>query len=95
MLSNSLLFQRVDISKNHYFSGQRDAIEIPVHRDVDGPPVGPSHFTEAVILSPDANHYSGTFTLDAYDTSGNIATSFTGLLTGTRITINTKATDLF
>jgi hypothetical protein len=60
-----------------------------------GPPVGPSHFTEAVILSPDANHYSGTFTLDAYDTSGNIATSFTGLLTGTRITINTKATDLF
>jgi hypothetical protein len=41
------------------------------------------------------NHYSGTVTLDAYDTSGNIATPFTGLLTGTRITINTKATDLF
>jgi hypothetical protein len=59
-----------------------------------GPPTGPTHITETVTLSPDANHFSGTFTLDAYDTSGNIATSFTGVLTATRITINTKVGDL-
>jgi hypothetical protein len=60
-----------------------------------GPPVGPTRITEAVTLSPDGNRYSGTFTLDAYDTSGNISTAFTGLITATRITINTKASDLF
>ena len=60
-----------------------------------GPPVGPTRITEAVTLSPDGNRYSGTFTLDAYDTSGNIITAFTGVISATRITINTKATDLF
>jgi hypothetical protein len=60
-----------------------------------GPPVGPTRITEAVTLSPDGNHYSGMFTLDAYDTSGKIATSFTGVITATRITINTTASDLF
>lgn len=60
-----------------------------------GPPDGPTHITETVTLTPDGNHYSGQFTLDAYDTSGNIATSFTGVLAATRITINTKPSDLF
>jgi hypothetical protein len=60
-----------------------------------GPPVGPTHITEAVTLSPDGNHYSGKFTLDAYDTSGDITTSFTGVISATRITVNTKTSDLF
>lgn len=60
-----------------------------------GPPVGPTRITESVTLAPDGNHFAGTFTLDAYNTSGTIATSFTGVITATRITINTKATDLF
>ena len=59
-----------------------------------GPPVGPTHIVEAVTLSPDGNHYSGTFTLDAYDTSGNISVSFTGMITATRITVNTAVSDL-
>jgi hypothetical protein len=59
-----------------------------------GAPAGPTHIVEEVTLSPDGNHYSGTFTLDAYDTSGNISPSFTGEITGTRVTISTTVGDL-
>jgi len=45
-------------------------------------------------LSPDGSHYSGSFTLTAYDTSGNQTVTFSGTLVGTRVTITTKATDL-
>ncbi len=60
-----------------------------------GPPVGPTRITETVTLSSDGSRYSGSFTLTAYDTSGNVTTTFTGVLTGTRITIDTKTADLF
>ena len=59
-----------------------------------GPPAGPTHIVEEVTLSPDGEHYTGPFTLDAYDTSGNISTSFTGVITATRITMATKVGDL-
>lgn len=58
-----------------------------------GEPAGPTHIVEEVTLSPGGNHFSGKFTLDAYDSSGNI-TSFTGVVTATRITINTTVGDL-
>lgn len=59
-----------------------------------GPSAGPVHYVEEVTLNPDNKHYTGTFTLDAYDTSGNIATSFTGAITATRITMDTTVNDL-
>jgi hypothetical protein len=59
-----------------------------------GPPAGPTHIVEEVTLSPDGNHYTGPFTLDAYDTSGNISTCFTGVVTATRITVATTVGDL-
>jgi len=59
-----------------------------------GDPVGPSHFVESVTVSPDGNHFSGTFSLDAYDTAGNKVQSFTGTLSGTRITTRTTVGDL-
>jgi len=59
-----------------------------------GPPAGPTHIVEEVTLSPDGDHYTGPFTLDAYDTSGNISTSFTGGMKATRITVATKVGDL-
>jgi hypothetical protein len=37
---------------------------------------------------------SGTFTLDAYDTSFNLTTHIVGVLNGTRITMATTANDL-
>jgi hypothetical protein len=40
-----------------------------------GNPPGPTRLVETVTLSEDGNHYSGTFKLDAYDTSNNLAVS--------------------
>jgi hypothetical protein len=59
-----------------------------------GNPSGPTHLVEEVTLSPDGMHYSGTFTLTAYDTSGHIAISFAGVIAATRITIHTTVPDL-
>ena len=59
-----------------------------------GEPTGPTRITETVTLSSDCNHFSGTFTLDAYNTNGTIAQSFTGMITGTRITTSTTIPDL-
>jgi hypothetical protein len=60
-----------------------------------GVPVGPTHITETVTLASDCNHFSGTFTLDAYDTTGKIILqSFTGLLSATRVTTTTTIPDL-
>jgi hypothetical protein len=58
-----------------------------------GSPAGPVQYVELVTLSADGNHYTGTFTLDAYDTSGNV-THIVGVLSGTRITMSTKVPDL-
>lgn len=57
--------------------------------DVIGAPQGGAQLIEKVTLSPDANSYSGTFTLHAYDTSGNVYTWFTGMLQAKRITTET------
>ena len=57
-------------------------------------PMGASQLMEEITLSPDGNHYKGTFTLDAYDPSGNQVAHVVGLLSGTRVTINTKVKDL-
>ncbi|HXS75508.1 MAG TPA: hypothetical protein VN753_04975 [Terracidiphilus sp.] len=59
-----------------------------------GDPVGPTHFTEKVTVTPDGNHFTGTFTLTAYDSKGNVMTAFTGALSGTRITTSTTTGDL-
>jgi hypothetical protein len=59
-----------------------------------GDPVGPTHITETVTLSPDGKSFSGTFTLDAYDTTGKISQSFTGLISAKRITTSTTVGDL-
>lgn len=59
-----------------------------------GNPEGAVQLTEQVTLSPDGSHYSGSFTLTAYDPSGNQTVTFSGTFAGTRVTISTKATDL-
>jgi len=59
-----------------------------------GNPTGPTRFVEEVTLSPDGMHYTGTFTLDAYDPSGNPVAHIVGQVAGTRITINTTVPDL-
>jgi len=59
-----------------------------------GNPAGPTQIVEEVTLSPDGKHYSGTFTLTAYDTSGHVTVTLTGVIAATRITVHTKVSDL-
>ena len=59
-----------------------------------GKPTGPTHIVEEVTVSADGKHYTGTFTLDAYDTSFNLTTHIVGVLQGTRITLGTTVDSL-
>ncbi len=60
-----------------------------VSPDVIGQPQGGAQIIEKITLSPDGNSYTGTFTLHAYDTSGNVYVWFTGVLSAKRITPDT------
>jgi hypothetical protein len=60
-----------------------------------GNPSGPTHIVQNVILSRDREHYSGTFAVDVYDTSNNVVAHVVGVLSATRITVNTPETALF
>src|SRR4051812_28024053 len=59
-----------------------------------GNPQSGAQLLEQITLSVNGNHYSGAFTLTAYDSSGKQVVSFTGTLSATRITTSTKFTDL-
>jgi hypothetical protein len=58
-----------------------------------GKPTGPTIIVEEVTVSPDGKSYSGTFTLEAYDTSYN-ATTIVGVIKGTRVTTSTTIDNL-
>lgn len=59
-----------------------------------GNPTGPTRIFEEVTLSPDKKHYTGTFTLDAYDTGGTQVAHIVGVIAATRITLDTTVPDL-
>ena len=59
-----------------------------------GNPQGPTRFFEEITLSPDGKHYTGHFTLDAYDTNGTQVAQIIGVTNGTRITLDTTVGDL-
>ena len=59
-----------------------------------GPEQGPTRIVEEITLSPDGSHYLGTFTLNAYDTSGNAGVHIVGVVSGTRITMDTTVPGL-
>jgi len=59
-----------------------------------GNPTGPARFLEEITLSADGNHYTGRFTLDAYDALGHPVAHIVGVVAGTRITLNTTVPDL-
>lgn len=54
-----------------------------------GNPAGPTRFQESVLVSPDGNHYTGNFTLDAANPDGSPAAHIVGVVKATRITLNT------
>lgn len=62
--------------------------------DTIGAPQAGVQLIEKITLSQDGNSYTGTFTLHAYDSSGNVYTSFTGVLSAKRITPETPFSSL-
>jgi hypothetical protein len=79
---------------NHFTWGGNDYDPSTFVEGQVGPPSAtPTHITEQVTLSRDGSHFTGTFTLDAHDTH-NVATSFTGVVTATRVTMQTTPGDL-
>ena len=66
----------------------------PTPQDIIGPAEDGVQILEKVTLSPDGNSFSGTFTLQAYDTTGTVVQTFTGVLSAKRITPETPFTDL-
>ncbi|MGI8494836.1 MAG: hypothetical protein ACR2L1_05930, partial [Pyrinomonadaceae bacterium] len=50
--------------------------------------VGPVNIKEDVVLNKFEDRYRGTFTLDQFDTNGNVLAHITGKLTGARITVD-------
>ena len=59
-----------------------------------GSPTGPAQFLETITVAPDGNHFTGWFSLTAYNTDGSVSVTFTGILAGTRITTSTTVPDL-
>ena len=62
--------------------------------DAIGAPQAGVQILENVTLSADGDSYSGTFTLQAYDTSGNVYASFSGTVSAKRVTTSTPFSDL-
>jgi hypothetical protein len=77
---------------NHIPWGGNDPANAP--GGIGNPSAG-SQIIEQVILHPDGNHYSGNFTLTAYDAKGQPTVMFTGVIAATRVTVNTPITTLF
>ena len=76
---------------NHFAWFANDAANAP---SGIGNPTGPGRLVEEITLSPDGKNYSGKFTVDAYDTSGNQVAHIIGVVVGTRITLDTTVGDL-
>jgi hypothetical protein len=76
---------------NHFAWFANDAANAPTGV---GNPTGPVRLLEEVTLSPDGKLYTGTFTIDAYDVAGNQIAHVVGTIAATRITIDTKVSDL-
>ena len=51
--------------------------------------VGPGQIQESITLNKAGNTYTGTFTIDQYDTNGNLIVELKGNQTATRVTVNT------
>jgi hypothetical protein len=50
--------------------------------------IGPVNLKEEVVLDRSLNSYAGTFTVDQYDTNGNVIGHAAGQVTGQRITVD-------
>ncbi len=56
--------------------------------DPSGVLIGPGTIREEVVLDRGGNSFSGTFTIDLFDTSGNTIVHVVGRITGARFTVD-------
>ena len=66
----------------------------PISWDPNSNLVGVANIREEVTLSPDGKSFTGTFTLDQYDQEGNKLAHLIGVVSGTRITVDTPASSV-
>jgi hypothetical protein len=57
--------------------------------------VGPARVQEEVTLNPEGNQFTGSFSIDQYDEAGNVLGHVQGVVTGTRIGVDTPAQSIF
>jgi hypothetical protein len=57
-------------------------------------PLGYAHIPQDITLSRDGRTFTGTFTIDQYDATGNLLVEIKGNLVGTRVTLSTTVGDL-
>ncbi len=57
--------------------------------------VGPGRIQEEVTLASDKKSFSGTFMINQYSESGTLLAHVQGMVTGTRIDVNTTASSVF
>jgi len=79
------VWERVGRNKyklNHFAQGPNDPNGDPPY----------THVTETIWLGPGGNTYTGNFTFDIYDASGNQLAEILGVITATRVTVNTPYT---
>ena len=50
--------------------------------------IGPANIKEEITLDGNENSYSGTFTIDQYDTEGHLLVHISGLVSAQRITVD-------
>jgi len=66
-----------------------------ISSNLNGDLVGPANIREDVTLDKRGNTYTGTLSIDQFDTKGNNIMHVAGTVAATRITVNTKPEDLF
>jgi len=57
-------------------------------------PLGYANIRQDIILSRDGKTFTGTFSIDQYDATGNLLVEIKGDLVGTRVTLSTTVGDL-
>jgi len=66
----------------------------PISWDPNSNLVGLANIREEVTLSPDGKSFTGTFTIDQYDQSGNLLVHIIGVVSATRLTVDTPASSV-
>ena len=62
--------------------------------DLSGHFIGPAQIREDITLNHRADQYEGSFTIDQYDSAGNLLAHLQGRVTATRVTVHTPVGDV-